>query len=45
MAGWVQNAFDEEYKTDSFDLSTGFNLVLDVIGDPRTYGVTTTILF
>jgi iron complex outermembrane receptor protein len=42
VAGWVQNLFDERYKIDAFDLSIEFNEILEVWGDPRTYGLTVT---
>jgi iron complex outermembrane receptor protein len=45
VAGWVRNAFDKEYKADAFDLSAGFNNVLEVYGDPRTYGVTLSLSY
>jgi len=40
VAFWVRNVFDEVYLTDAFDLSAGFGLILEVVGDPRTVGVT-----
>ncbi|MFV1981501.1 MAG: TonB-dependent receptor, partial [Rhodothermia bacterium] len=40
VAFWVSNLFDEEYKIDVFDLSRDFNTILEVWGEPRTYGVT-----
>ncbi len=40
VAFWVRNIFDEVYLTDAFDLSAGFGLILEVVGDPRTVGVT-----
>jgi hypothetical protein len=36
---------DEHYKTQSFDLSRGLGLILDVWAEPRTYGVTATLAF
>ncbi len=42
VSGWVRNAFDERYLVDGFDVSEGFGLVLQVVGMPRTYGVTVT---
>jgi iron complex outermembrane receptor protein len=45
VTGWVHNFTDNHYKTQSFDLSRGFHLILDAYADPRTYGVTATISF
>jgi iron complex outermembrane receptor protein len=45
VTGWVHNFLDEHFKTQSFDLSRGFDLILDAYADPRTYGVTATISF
>jgi iron complex outermembrane receptor protein len=45
VSGWVRNFLDEHYKTQSFDLSRGINLLLDAYADPRTYGVTATVSF
>ncbi|HEY5657480.1 MAG TPA: hypothetical protein VIY27_06795, partial [Myxococcota bacterium] len=45
VVGWVHNFLDSHYKTQSFDLSRGFQLILDAYADPRTYGVTATISF
>lgn len=41
VAGWVRNFTDKRYKIDVFDFSRDFNTILEVWGDPRTYGVTT----
>jgi len=40
LAFWVSNLLDEEYKVDAFDLTRGDNTILEVWGEPRTYGVT-----
>jgi outer membrane receptor protein involved in Fe transport len=40
LAFWVSNIADKYYKDDVFDLSREFNTILEVYGDPRTYGVT-----
>jgi iron complex outermembrane receptor protein len=40
IAGWVRNFMDEHYRVDVFDVSIEFNTVLEVWGDPRTYGLT-----
>jgi iron complex outermembrane receptor protein len=41
VAAWVRNITDERYKIDVFDFSRDFSTILEVWGDPRTYGVTT----
>lgn len=40
IAGWVRNLTNETYKTLAFDASAGAGLVGNLLGDPRTYGVT-----
>lgn len=40
ITGWVRNVTDEVYKTLAFDASAGAGLVGNLIGDPRTYGLT-----
>jgi iron complex outermembrane receptor protein len=40
LAFWVANLFDEEYKVDVFDITREFHTILEVWGEPRTYGVT-----
>jgi iron complex outermembrane receptor protein len=45
VAGWVRNATNEVYKDNAFDISQFFEEVIEVIGDPRTYGVTLTVEF
>jgi transcriptional regulator with XRE-family HTH domain len=40
LAGWVRNFTDIRYKIDVFDVSRGDNTILEVWGDPRTYGLT-----
>lgn len=42
IAGWVQNFLNQYYKEDVFDLTRDFNTILEVWGDPRTYGFTVT---
>jgi outer membrane receptor protein involved in Fe transport len=42
VAGWVENLLDEQYKADAFDLALAYGTILEVWGDPRTYGVTVT---
>jgi len=45
VAGWVRNVEDETYKAFSADLATFQNTTLHFVGDPRTFGVTTSIKF
>jgi iron complex outermembrane receptor protein len=45
LLGWVHNFLDEHYKTQSFDFSREYRLLLDAYDDPRTYGITATIRF
>jgi iron complex outermembrane receptor protein len=45
LLGWVHNFLDEHYRTESFDLSREFRLLLDAYAEPRTYGITATIAF
>src|SRR5262249_25162731 len=45
VIGWVHNLTNTYYKTQSFDLSRGDQLILDAYADPRTYGLTATIHF
>jgi len=45
VSGWVENFTDSRYKTDTFDLTLGFSEILEVWGDPRTYGFTVTYTF
>ena len=40
LAFWVANVFDEEYKVDTFDPNPDYDTILEVWGEPRTYGVT-----
>ena len=40
LAFWVANLFEEEYKVDAFDLTRTDYRILEVWGEPRTYGVT-----
>jgi iron complex outermembrane receptor protein len=39
VAGWVHNLSNKEYLSDSFDLSSPFGLIEQVVGMPRTFGV------
>jgi iron complex outermembrane receptor protein len=45
ITGWVHNALDTHYKTQSFDLSRGFRKILDAYADPRTFGITVSASF
>jgi iron complex outermembrane receptor protein len=40
VAFWVANLFEEEYKTDAFEITRQYDTILEVWGEPRTYGVT-----
>jgi len=40
LAFWVSNIFEKEYKVDVFDITRESNTILEVWGQPRTYGVT-----
>jgi outer membrane receptor protein involved in Fe transport len=42
IAGWVENFLNQYYKEDVFDLTRDFDTILEVWGDPRTYGFTVT---
>lgn len=39
VSGWVRNLTDEVYKTTAFNASQGARLVGNLLGDPRTYGI------
>ncbi len=45
IAGWVRNIADQEYKVDTFDLTQGFGIALEVWGQPRTAGVTLSVSY
>ena len=45
VSGWVRNIFDKEYKVDVFDLTRYYSTILEVWGDPRTYGVSVWLAF
>ena len=45
VAGWVRNLSDETYKTLAFDASGGPGLVGNLVGDPRTYGLSVTVSY
>lgn len=43
VTGWVRNVTNEVYKTLAFDASAGAGLIGNLVGDPRTYGVTVSL--
>ncbi|MCP4906770.1 MAG: TonB-dependent receptor [bacterium] len=45
IAGWVRNLTNELYKTLSFDATGGPGLVGNLVGDPRTYGLSVKLTF
>jgi iron complex outermembrane receptor protein len=45
IAGWVRNLTDREYKIDAFDVTEAYSLILEVWGEPRTYGGSVTFAF
>ena len=45
VAGYVQNAFEEEYFTFGQDASAGFGPSYVFVGDPREWGLTLTVRF
>jgi iron complex outermembrane receptor protein len=45
LTGWVHNFLDEHYKTQNFDLSNEFRLILEAYAEPRTFGITATVSF
>ena len=45
MIGWVRNFLDKRVTGQSFDLTRGFGVILDVFNDPRTYGLTVTLTY
>lgn len=45
FAGWVRNLTNEVYKTLAFDASSGPQLVGNLLGDPRTYGLSARITY
>ncbi len=40
LAFWISNLLDEEYKVDVLDRTRVIRTILEVWGEPRTYGVT-----
>ena len=45
LAGWVRNLTNEVYKTQAFDASTSAGLVGNLVGLPRTYGLSVDVKF
>ena len=45
ISGWVRNLTNEVYKTLAFDASAGPGLVGNLLGDPRTYGLSARVTF
>jgi len=45
IAGWVRNMTNEVYKTLAFDASGGPGFVGNLVGDPRTYGLSASIRY
>jgi iron complex outermembrane receptor protein len=45
VAGWVRNLTNELYKTTAFNASQGANLVGNLVGDPRTYGLSVSVKY
>jgi len=45
LSGWVRNLTNEVYKQLAFDASAGPALVGNLIGDPRTYGLSAKVSF
>jgi outer membrane receptor protein involved in Fe transport len=45
VAGWVRNVSNETYKSFAADLTTFQRTTLYFVGDPRTFGVTTSVRF
>jgi len=45
VAGWVRNITDQRYKTFAFDVSQFSQVVLNLIGNPRTFGVDFKVTF
>jgi len=45
VAGWVRNLADKSYKAFAADLTTFQRTTLFFVGDPRTFGVTTSVRF
>lgn len=45
LSGWVRNLTDEVYKSYAFDASSAANFVGNLVGEPRTYGLSVKLTF
>ena len=45
IAGWVRNLTDEVYKTYVADTTVAFQSLENLVGEPRTYGVSLSVSF
>jgi iron complex outermembrane receptor protein len=45
ISGWVRNMTNEVYKTLAFDASAGPGLVGNLVGEPRTYGLSAKVSY
>ena len=45
IGGWCRNLTDQVYKTYGFDASAFGNVVINFVGEPRTYGLDLTVRF
>ena len=45
ISGWVRNLTNEVYKTLAFDASAGPGLVGNIVGEPRTYGLSAKVTY
>jgi outer membrane receptor protein involved in Fe transport len=45
LAGWIRNVEDRVYKNFAFDASGFSDVVINFVGEPRTYGMDLTITF
>ena len=45
VSGWIRNLTNEVYKQLAFDASAGPGLVGNLVGDPRTYGLSAKVSF
>jgi iron complex outermembrane receptor protein len=45
IAGWCRNCTDQVYKTYGFDASTFAAVVINFVGEPRTYGLDLVVRF
>jgi iron complex outermembrane receptor protein len=45
IAGWCRNLTDKVYKTYAFDATAFANVLINFVGEPRTYGLDFTVRF